>query len=197
VISRLRGTLLSREGEQVEVATPGGVVYQVEIPLSVAEGLPRVGEELELRTLHVVREDLTALYGFLEAGERQLFARLIGAKGVGAKLALAMLSTFSAPRLARALVEKDVAALVQVSGVGKKTAERIVLELSDRVKELDLAPETGDAGAPPQPAHAAVQALMALGMGFAAADRAVRAVLEEDGATSDTGILVRKALARR
>ena len=176
----------------MEVATPGGVVYEVEIPLSVAERLPSPGQELELRVVQVVRDDFLGLYGFLEVAERTLFQRLLGASGVGARLALAMLSTYPAPRLARALVEKDVGALVQVSGVGRKTAERLVLELSDRVKDLQL---EGTAGArPTEGAQAAVQALMALGMSFQDADRAVRGVLEK-GDPSDVDELVRLALA--
>jgi len=194
MISRLRGTLLSRTEERIEVATAGGVVYEVEVPLSVAERLPGVGEELELRTVQVVREDLHALYGFTEPGERLLFQRLLGASGVGARLALAMLSTFPATRLVRALVERDVAALTQVSGVGKKTAERLILELSDRVKELDLASEV-DAGGPAEGARAAVQALTALGMSFQEADAAVRAALDDDQ-DYGTDELVRRALAR-
>jgi holliday junction DNA helicase RuvA len=195
MISRLRGTLLSRTEERIEVATAGGVVYEVEVPLSVAERLPGVGEELELRTVQVVREDLHALYGFTEPGERLLFQRLLGASGVGARLALAMLSTFPATRLVRALVERDVAALTQVSGVGKKTAERLILELSDRVKELDLASEV-EAGGPAEGARAAVQALTALGMSFQEADAAVRAALDDDQ-DFGTDELVRRALARK
>ncbi len=194
MISRLRGTLLSRTEERIEVATAGGVVYEVEVPLSVAERLPGVGEELELRTVQVVREDLHALYGFTERGERLLFQRLLGASGVGARLALAMLSTFPATRLVRALIERDVAALTQVSGVGKKTAERLILELSDRVNELDLASEV-EAGGPAEGARAAVQALTALGMSFQEADAAVRAALDDDQ-DYGTDELIRRALAR-
>jgi holliday junction DNA helicase RuvA len=196
VISRLRGTLLSRDEERVEIATPGGVVYEVEIPLSVAERLPAVGEEVELRTLHLVREDAMTLYGFLEPEERRLFTRLLGAKGVGAKIALAMLSTYPAPRLARALRERDVAALVQVAGVGKKSAERIILELSDRVGDLQWGGAAQGAPDAPAPAQAAVQALVGLGMAFPEADRAVRAALE-DGAPASTPELIRLALKHR
>jgi Holliday junction DNA helicase RuvA len=196
VISRLRGTLLSQIEEVVEVATPGGVVYEVDVPLSVVERLPPVGREIELLTLHIVREDLSALFGFLEAGERELFRRLLGVSGVGGRLALAMLSTYPAARLARALVEKDIAALVQISGVGKKTAERLCLELADRVRDLDLAggavaPSTGGGVA-----QEAVRALTALGMSFQEADSAVHEVLGGEG-TLGTNEIVRKALARR
>jgi len=192
VISRLRGTLLSREPDAVEVETAGGVVYEVEVPLTVLERLPPPGSPVELRTVQVVREDSVALYGFLDAGERELFRRLLAATGVGAKLALSMLSSFSAPRLARALAEKDLTALTQVSGVGRKTAERLVLELSERVQ--DLAAAAGAPGAPTG-AEEAVAALMALGYTFTDADRAVRTVLESEEGLS-TEELIRKALAR-
>ncbi len=138
---------------------------------------------------------MVALYGFLETGERQLFQTLLGASGVGARLALAMLSTYSAPRLSRALAEKDVGALVQVPGVGKKTAERLALELADRVQGLEL----GAGGAEPAAAggaHEAVQALVSLGMSFQDADRAVRTALEE-GTSTETAELIRTALAHK
>ncbi len=193
MISRLRGTLLSRSEMEIEVATSGGVVYEVDVPLSVAERLPHVGDEIELRTAQVVREDLIALYGFLDAGERRLFQTLIGVSGVGAKLALAMLSVYPAPRLVRALIEKDVGALVQVPGVGRKTAERLSLELADRVQDLDIGGEVTPVGVP-RGAHDAVQALVSLGMSFQDADRAVRRTLEDDPRL-EMADLVRKALA--
>ncbi len=195
MISRLRGTLMSSGEGAVEVAIPGGVVYEVHVPLSVAERLPAPGAELELLTHHLVREDLAALYGFLEPGERELFRLLLLASGVGSRLALQMLSTFRAPRLARAIAERDIAALVQVPGVGRKTAERLVLELEDRIKGLSLDGQPilpGPAGGP----HAAVRALIALGMSFQEADRVVRAVLEE-GLDLDAEALIRRALALR
>ena len=193
MISRLRGTLLSRNEMGIEIATSSGVVYEVDVPLSIAERLPHIGEEVELRTAQVVREDLIALYGFLDAGERRLFQTLLGVSGVGAKLALAMLSVYPAPRLARALAEKDVGALVQVPGVGKKTAERLALELADRVQDLDVGGEVTPARVP-HGAHDAVQALVSLGMSFQDADRAVRRTLEDD-AGLEMADLVRKALA--
>ena len=189
MISRLRGTLISREVDHVEVETAGGAVYEVQIPLSILErlGKPPISD-FEIRTLQVVREDSVTLYGFLEPFERELFRRLLGASGVGPKVALAMLSTYSARRLARALAEKDVNALKQVSGVGKKTAERIVLELADRVEDLAVGaggsdgPGTG-AGAGPG-SQEAVGALVALGYSFVDADAAVRAALARGEAES-------------
>lgn len=194
MISRLKGTLLARASDRVEVETPGGVVYEVEVPLSVFRRLPTPGTEVEIRTFQVVREDSMALYGFLDARERGLFQRLLGASGVGAKLALAMLSTFDAPRLARALVEKDTTALRQVPGIGKKTAERIILDLADKVADLAIDDPDGTAAAPG--GQAAVAALVALGHTFAEADRAVRAVLEA-GEVESTEELIRRALQVR
>ena len=194
MISRIKGTLLTRDLSTLEVETAGGVVYEVEFPLSILDRLPPEGSAVELRTYQLVREDSTALFGFMEAHERELFKRLLTASGVGAKLALAMLSTYSAPRLAQALAEKDLAALTQVSGVGKKKAERIALELADKVKDLALIPE----GAPTASTalEGAVSALMALGYTFTEADAAVRKAIR-DGEKLTTEELIRKALAGR
>lgn len=195
MISRVRGVLLTNDLERVEVSTDGGLVYEVEVPMSVLDRLPRVGQDVELRTLYVVREDSATLYGFAEAHERDMFKRLLGASGVGPKVALAMLSTFSARRLARALVEKDLAALTQISGVGKKTAERISLELADRVQDLAIGPEGEPASSPG--AGEAVQALVALGYSAVEADRAVREAIEDGAGEADTQGLIRAALAAR
>jgi len=196
VISRIRGTLLTRTPEgTVEVETAGGVVYEADVPRTVLERLPSPPAAVELRTVQVVREDSVALYGFLEAGERQLFRRLLDAQGVGAHLALQMMSTFTAARLARVLVEKDVTALTQVSGIGKKKGERLVLDLSDRVADLAVALSLGAAEGS-GPSQEAVAALMALGFNFADADDAVRRVIENGGAASAEE-LIRKALANR
>ena len=169
------------------------------MPLSILERLPKPpAPDFEIRTLQVVREDSVTLYGFMETFERELFSRLLGASGVGPKVALAMLSTYSARRLAQALAEKDVNALKQVSGVGKKTAERIVLELADKVEDLALGaagPDGARGGASPG-AQEAVGALVALGYSFVDADAAVRRSLAE-GEAAGTDELVRRALAKR
>ena len=194
MISRLQGTLLGREGERVEVETQGGVVYEVEAPLTVLERLPSPGGAIELRTVQVVTETSVALYGFIDAHERALFRRLLTASGVGAKVALAMMSTYSAERLARALVEKDTVALQQISGIGKKKAEKIALDLADKVADLAIVtPTAGEAG-PASGAQEAVQALVALGYSFGEADKAVRDVLEA-GVPETTEELIRQALA--
>ena len=192
MISRLQGKILSRDAACVEVETSGGVVYEVEVPITVLQGLPSPGGSVELRTLQVVTENSIALYGFSNAHERLLFQRLLTATGVGAKLALAMMSTYSAERLARALVEKDSTALQQVSGIGKKKAEKIALDLADKVADLAIVTPVVDAVT--GGAQDAVQALVNLGYSFSVADTAVRAVLE-DGVPDSTEELVRRALS--
>ena len=192
MISRLKGKILSRDAACVEVETSGGVVYEVEVPITVLQGLPSPGGSVELRTLQVVTENSIALYGFSNAHERLLFQRLLTATGVGAKLALAMMSTYSAERLARALVEKDSTALQQVSGIGKKKAEKIALDLADKV--ADLASVTPVVDGVTGGAQDAVQALVNLGYSFSVADTAVRAVLEDEVPDS-TEELVRRALS--
>lgn len=192
MISRIRGTLLDRSGETIEVDTASGVVYEVQVPTNVLSRLPAAGTEVEIRTLQVVREDDVSLYGFLEAHERTLFMRLLGASGVGAKLALAMMSTYTAERLARALAERDITALTQVSGIGKKTAERIVIDLADKVK--DIAASSGAGGSGGDMVQGAVAALVALGYDFTRADSAVRAALADDAEPGSTDELIRRAL---
>lgn len=196
MISRLHGTLLTRDPAAVEVETPGGVVYEVEVPLTVLQRLPQPGAKVELRTVQVVTDSSVALYGFIDDLERTLFRRLLGASGVGGKLALAMMSAYTADRLARALVEKDTAALQQVSGVGKKKAEKIALELADKVTDLAVTVPAAEGPTAAQGAQDAVQALVALGYSFADADHAVRLALE-DGAGGSTDELLRQALSYR
>jgi len=197
MISRLKGILVTRDPDAVEIETPGGVVYEVEVPLTVLERLPMPDSAVELRTVQVVTDSSVTLYGFIDDVERTLFQRLITASGVGGKLALAMMSAYRADRLARALVEKDLAALQQVSGVGRKKAEKLVLELADKVADLAVSAPGGDAAPGGAGAQEAVKALVALGYTFADADHAVRQALEDgaSGATADE--IIRRALAYR
>lgn len=193
MIARIKGTLLRRDMDEVEVMTAGGVAYQIAIPISVYEKMPRPGTEIELRTVQVVREDALLLFGFLDDDERALFSRLLTASGVGPRLALGMMSTLSPARLVRALADKDTAVLVQVPGVGRKTAERIAVELSDKVDDLAVAAS----GARPQgrAAEGAVGALVSLGFSTADATSAVRRAIETDGPTDDPQVLIKRALA--
>jgi Holliday junction DNA helicase RuvA len=193
VISRIRGELLVRDLERVEVMTAGGVAYELWIPTTVYERLPRLGEEVTLRVSHVIREDSQTLYGFLDGTERTVFQRLLGANGVGPKLALAMLSAMSAETLVRAVRERNVLALTAVSGVGKKTAERLVVDLGGKLDDIAFSP--GGVGARVPGLEEALRALTALGLSMGEADRAVRAVVQEQGPLPAPE-LIRQALAR-
>jgi Holliday junction DNA helicase RuvA len=180
MISRIRGELVLRDLERVEVMTPGGVAYEVFIPTTVFERLPRLGEQVTLRTWHVVREDAQMLFGFLEEVERVVFSRLLGATGVGPRLALGLMSAMSAEQLVRAIRNRDVAALTAVSGVGKKTAERIAVELQGKLDDIAFAPSAMGARVPGL--DEALKALVALGITQGDAERAVRTVVAEQGA---------------
>lgn len=191
MIASVRGTLAAKSGERITVATPGGVSYELSVPLGVLERLPAEGTAVDLRTVMVVREDAWLLFGFDSDYDRAVFQRLLAATGVGPRIALALLSTLGAPRVVRALKEGDFAALCTVPGIGKKTAERMVLELKDKFG--DLAAPGGAAPAIPPVAEQAVQALVNLGFAPADADRAVRAALSLDGGSA-TAELIRGAL---
>ncbi len=194
MISRVRGELLDSELDRVEVLTSGGVVYEVHVPLTVFQRLPPKGSALELRTETVVRDDVPSLYGFLDEGERALFRMLMTVQMVGPRLAMSMMGTYNAPRLARALAEKDVPVLVQVSGLGKKTAARLILELADKVRNLAVAVE-GEGHDATQVTEA-VAALVGLGYTFADADAAVRDAMK-DGTFESVEEVIREVLSRR
>lgn len=193
MISRVRGELIVRDLERVEVMTPGGVAYEIAIPTTVFERLPRLGETVSLRTYHLVREEAVMLFGFLDETEKTVFVRLLTINGVGPRLALAMLSSMTAESVVRAVRERNVAALTAVSGVGKKTAERVVLELTGKLDDLAFASSALGQRAPS--AEEALRALAALGVTQSDADRAVRAVIQEKGSLSAPE-LIREALAR-
>ncbi|WP_420129794.1 Holliday junction branch migration protein RuvA [Longimicrobium sp.] len=193
MISRIRGELTVRDLERVEVFTSGGVAYEIAIPTTVFERLPRLGEQVTIRIYHLVREDAQMLFGFLDDTEKTVFVRLLTINGVGPRLALAMLSSMTAESVVRAVRERNVAALTAVSGVGKKTAERVVLELTGKLDDIAFA--AGALGQRAPGAEEALRALTALGVTQSDADRAVRAVIQEKGSLSAPE-LIREALAR-
>ena len=190
MIASLTGVLADREGETVVVQTDSGVGYSVTVPLGVFERLPPRGARVSLHTELVVREDGWALFGFDRAADRVIFQRLLSASGFGPKLALAVLSALGPDRTVRSIRERDIAALSTVSGIGRKKAERLVLELRDRFDDLSVSP----AELPSTGSDQAVRALLALGYAPAAAEEAVRGALA-NGATGDTAAVVRRALA--
>lgn len=138
MIGRLRGILLSRQPPWLLVEV-GGVGYELEVPMSTIYDLPLTGKEVILLTHHVVRDDSMALYGFATEAERQLFRQLLKVSGIGARIALAVLSGVSADEFARLVHADDAKSLTRIPGIGKKTAERIVMELRDRIDAPDAA----------------------------------------------------------
>jgi len=192
MIAHVRGRLASKSADRVIVETAGGVGYEVVVPLGVMERLPAAGAEVTLATELVVREDGWALYGFLDESERRFFQRLTSVSGVGPRIGISLLSALGVERGARALREKNIALLSSVSGIGRKTAERLALELGEKVEDFSDAPSVTI----PMGAEAALKALERLGYATADADRAVRQALSGNGteASGETEALVRRAL---
>lgn len=195
MIGRLRGTLLAKELDRVEVMTAGGVAYELSIPLGVYERLPRIGDEVSLHTQLVVRDDAWLLFGFGSVLEKRVFQRLLSATGIGPALAIGMLSALTAERLVQAIQQKDLATLQGVPRVGRKKAERLVVDLADKLDDV----MTGD-GTAPRPASLAaddaMRALVSLGYGSGEAEKAVRGALEAGGPALGVAELVRAALGR-
>jgi Holliday junction DNA helicase RuvA len=192
MIGRLTGTLARKEPPALMVDV-NGVGYELEAPMSTFYDLPAVGERVTLYTHLVVREDAHLLYGFSRESQRQLFRSLLKVNGVGPRVALAVLSGLTEQELLLCLAHEDIARLTKVPGIGRKTAERLVMELRDKV-DLTQAPTTGTARPatrPADPAQEAVSALIALGYKPVEASRAVNAAGGE-GLTSEQ--IIRQAL---
>lgn len=160
MIGRLSGLLADKSSPPQVLLDVAGVGYEVDVPMSSFFNLPATGERVVLLTHFVVREDAQLLFGFLSAGERDAFRQLIKISGIGPRMALALLSGLSVAELSQVVVAQDTSRLVKVPGIGKKTAERLLLELKGK-----LGPALGVTGAaPPSDAQTdIVQALIALG----------------------------------
>jgi holliday junction DNA helicase RuvA len=195
LIARVEGKLVAKDLDSLEVMTSGGLAYELTIPLGVYETLPRVGEIVSLHTSLVVKEDSWQLFGFVSVFEKRLFEMLLTANGVGPALAIGMLSALSAARLIRAIREKDIPTLQSVPRVGRKKAERLILDLGDK---LDGLGETTGTSAAPASATAddALRALVSLGYSSADAERGVRAALDAGGSGKAATELIRAALAK-
>lgn len=197
MIGRIKGQLLGKQPPELLVDVHG-VGYEMEAPMSTFYQLPATGEEVVLHTHMVVREDAQLLYAFYSTGERRLFRDLIRINGVGPKLGLTILSGISAQDFARAVQDGDAAVLTGLPGVGKKTAERLIVELRDKLS-ADIAPLSEDSAAAasgysghrPSPVSDAVSALTALGYKAQEASRMVRAV---DATGLETEAIIRAAL---
>jgi Holliday junction DNA helicase RuvA len=197
VIGSLRGLIAAKNPPQLLLEV-GGVGYELEAPMSTFYSLPALGAEVRLLTHLVVREDAHVLYGFASLAERRLFRSLLKVSGVGPKIALAILSGVSVEAFAQCVMSGDVGTLTRVPGVGRKTAERLVVEMRDRLSPLgDGLPAAGGAGTAGATLHAggaegeAFGALVALGYKPAEATRMIKAVATPASNTED---LIRRAL---
>ena len=191
MIAHLRGRLLAKHPNQAIVET-GGVGYDVTISVPTFSDLPAIGGEVTLHIHTHVREDLIALYGFLRLAEKRVFEKLITVSGIGPKLAITILSGMAADEMVNAIRGNDVARLTRIPGIGKKTAERMVLELRDKL------PTEGVAESAVMPTMSAVEedvlsALINLGYQRPAAERALASV-EKNGKASSFEVMFRQIL---
>ena len=192
MIAVLRGVLVEK-GPNHAIVDAGGVGYELHIPITTFTHLPNAGAEVRLRVYTHVREDTLALYGFLSADEKTLFEKLIGVSGIGPSLAIKVLSGLEAAELIAAIRKGEVERLVRIPGVGKKTAERMVLELRDK-----LAAPAGESAAVPAPSLSEVEqdvlsALLNLGCARPAAEQAVRKA-KAGGVKGEFEAMFRRAL---
>ena len=197
MIGQIRGLLVEKSSPAILIEV-GGVTYEVLVPMSTAYQLPEVGKELRLHTHFVVREDAQLLYGFYYPTDKALFRALIKVNGVGPKMALAILSSMEAEEFARTVRENDLSALVNMPGIGKKTAERLLVEMRDRLSDWDDSGAVNSTSAPASAASLlskeAETALQSLGYNHQQASRAVASVLESEPEIADSETLIRLAL---
>lgn len=193
MITRLHGMLLSKSTADI-VVDVNGVGYEVLVPMSTSFSLPEPGVAIVILTHLAVREDAQTLYGFATNAERDLFRQLIKVSGVGAKLALTILSGSSVDGFIQAVQDDDVATLQRLPGIGKKTAERLIVEMRDKLKGQVVAGNTsGEAPESNSATQEAVVALVALGYKTAEAERMVKKITKQDP-TASSEVLIRAAL---
>ena len=190
MIGRLKGILIHKQPPWL-VLDVHGVGYELEAPMSTFYDLPEVGREVALYTHYAQKEDSVALYGFLSEAERRLFRDVQKVSGIGAKIALAVLSGVSVNDFARLVQTGDVGALTRIPGIGKKTAERMVVELRDRAADLATGPTAARSGQPMDALSEAIVALQQLGYKPAEAERMAKQVADAGDAAEN---IIRKAL---
>jgi len=197
MIGLIKGILIEKTPPDILIDV-AGVGYELQVPMTTFYQLPEIGFSTTLYTHMVVREDAQLLYGFIDSNARRFFRELIKVNGVGPKLALAILSSMDVAQFITSIVEQDVVCLTKIPGVGKKTAERLVVEMRDKIKQLEGYTPTFNVdrsilqlNSPNQRADEAISALVALGYKPAEANRAVAAVNDEEINTSE---LIRLAL---
>ena len=198
MIAYIRGILAEKDPTRV-VVEAAGVGYEILIPLSTFDRLPKTGAEVKLLTFHSVREDYEVLFGFATPAERELFAKLTAVSGVGPKIALSILSGGSVGELALAIASGNAKRISSIKGVGKKTAEKICIELKDKVNAIEALSATQrsaggkDAAAPVL--RDAILALSALGFNEETANKMVSEVVAKNPDAKDTETVVRLALS--
>jgi Holliday junction DNA helicase RuvA len=192
MIAHLRGTLLVKHPNQVVVET-AGVGYEVSISVPTFSGLPSVGSEVALHIHTHVREDVIALYGFLHPAEKVLFEKLMTVSGIGAKLAITILSGMAADEMAAAIRSNDLARLTKIPGIGKKTAERMVLELRDKLPPISGVP-MAILSTMSAMEEDVLSALVNLGYQRATAEKSLASVMK-NGKTGSFDTMFREALA--
>ena len=190
MIAHLRGRLIAKHPNQA-IVEAAGVGYDVTISVPTFSDLPGTGNEIALHIHTHVREDAIALFGFLRQDEKQLFERLISVSGIGPKLAITILSGMAAAEMVAAIRGNDVARLTRIPGIGKKTAERMVLELRDKLEKFGAAPAVAPMSAVEEDV---VSALMNLGYARPAAERALAAATK-NGSAREFEVLFREAMA--
>ena len=194
MIGQLQGVLLRKEPPSLLVDV-GGVGYELEAPMTTFYDLPATGERVTLHTHLVVREDAHLLYGFSKVGQRRLFRALIRISGIGPRVALAILSGMSGNAFSECIVDGDVSRLTQIPGIGRKTAERLIVEMRDKISDNDGVDldQSATSTLASDPISESVSALISLGYKPQEASRLVRAVATEGLTTEE---IIRQALKR-
>ena len=197
MIGRIRGVLVDKKPPEIQIDV-AGICYEVQVPMSTLYQLPDVGTELTLHTHFVVREDAQLLYGFYEEKDKAMFRSLIKVNGVGPKMALGILSSMEADEFVRAVRSNDINARVKMPGIGKKTAERLLIEMRDKLNDWGPAAQAvGDGAAPASTSsmnHDAETALVSLGYKPQQAAHAIAQVLKANPQISDSQELIRQSL---
>ncbi|MCY4159044.1 MAG: Holliday junction branch migration protein RuvA [Bacteroidetes bacterium] len=193
MIEHIEG-ILSGKGPAHAVIDVHGVGYRVFIPMSTSDKLPETGKKIRLLIHHYTREDREHLFGFFSSGERAIFELFLGVSGIGPRIAVAALSTLSPEELVKHITLRQPGMLQRISGVGRKTAERIVVELSDRIKDLDLAETEGSSAAIAR--SDALSALETLGLSRAKAEQLLRKVMRDHPNVNTAEEFVQLALSQ-
>ncbi len=197
MIGQIRGILIEKKPPTILVEVTG-ITYEIQVPMSTLYQLPEIGQQLLLHTHFVVREDAQLLYGFYDARDKTMFRSLIKVNGVGPKMALAILSGMEADEFVRTVRNNDVATLMNIPGIGKKTAERLIVEMRDRLSEWEVTGAATSAskvlGFPSSISRDAETALVSLGYKPQQAARAIALVMKDNAEVANSENLIRLAL---